>query len=152
MIRLLVAAALFALTATQVFAANPVKVTADKFVVDQEKSEATFTGSVIISRTDLTVWADKVVIAYGKGGVNDITNVLATGNVRLKTEEQEATGNRATFNPNSQVLRLSGNVTVVNSAGTLHGPELVLNLAEQTSVFSSSGGGRVTGVFTPPSQ
>ena len=41
---------------------------------------------------------------------------------------------------------------VVNSAGTLHGPELVLNLAEQTSVFSSSGGGRVTGVFTPPSQ
>ena len=152
MIRRLFAAALLVLVASPAFAANPMKVTADSFVVDQGKSQATFTGSVVIAREDLTVWADKVVVEYGEGGVNDITNVLATGNVRLKTEEQEATGNRATFNPKSQVFRLSGNVTVINDMGTLHGPELVLNLAEKTSVFSSGGSGRVTGVFSSAPQ
>ena len=45
------------------------------------------------------------------------------------------------------MLRISGNVTVVNSTGTLKGPELVLNLAEGTTTFSSKSGGRVTGVF-----
>lgn len=132
-----------------VLAANPVEVSADQFVVDQETSSATLTGNVIISRDDLTVWADKVVIKYGDGGVANMRSFVATGSVRLKTKDQTATGDRATFDPDSQILRLTGNVTVTNDAGTLNGPELTLNLAEQTSVFSSNGGGRVTGVFTP---
>jgi len=131
------------------FAASPVEVTADQFVVDQAASEATFTGNVIIKRDDVTVWAQKVVVEYGDGGVSNITHIVATGRVRLQTEDQDATGDRVTFDPSSQILRLSGNVTVTNAAGTLNGPELVLNLAEQTSTFSSNGGGRVTGVFTP---
>ncbi len=130
-------------------AASPIKVTADQFTVDQATSEATFTGNVVIVRSDLTVWADKVVVEYGEGGVEDIRRMVATGHVRLKTSDQDATGERATFDPGSQILRLSGNVTVVNAVGTLNGPELVINLAEQTTVFSAAGGGRVTGVFTP---
>lgn len=139
---------LLLLAAAPASAASPVKVTADTFVVDQATSEATFTGNVVLVRSDLTVWADKVVVIYGEGGVEDIESMEATGRVRLKTSEQDATGDRATFDPDSQVLRLSGNVTVVNSAGTLTGPELVINLDDQTTVFSSNGGGRVTGVFT----
>lgn len=130
-------------------AASPVRVTADQFVVDQASSMATFTGNVVVTRADLTVWADKVVVEYGAGGVGNITHIVATGRVRLKTSDQDATGERATFDPDSQILHLSGNVTVVNSAGTLNGPQLVINLADKTTVFSANGGGRVTGVFTP---
>ena len=61
--------------------------------------------------------------------------------------DQDATGDRATFNPETQILRLLGNVTVVNSAGTLNGPELQINLADNTTVFSGGRSGRVTGVF-----
>ena len=143
------AAALMALSALPAAAESPVKVSADTFVVDQAKFEATFSGNVVVSRSDLTVWADRVVVEYGEGGIENIENMVASGRVRLKTADQDATGDRATFNPSTQILRLSGNVTVVNSAGTLNGPELVINLADQTTVFSSSGGGRVTGVFTP---
>ena len=143
---LALAAAAFAHAA---LAANPVEVSADQFVVDQANSQATFSGNVVVSRADLKVWADKVVVHYGEGGVTNITNLVATGRVRLETKDQTATGDRVTFDPRSQVLRLSGNVTVTNASGTLSGPELVINLAEQTSVFSSNGGGRVTGVFTP---
>ena len=149
MIRLLLILAVTLGLALPARAANPVEVSADQFVVDQASSSATFTGNVVVSRVDLTVWADKVVVKYGEGGVTNITNLIATGSVRLKTKDQTATGERATFDPRSQVLRLSGNVTVTNEAGTLSGPELVINLADRTSVFSSSGGGRVTGVFTP---
>jgi lipopolysaccharide export system protein LptA len=130
-------------------AANPVEVTADQFVVDEASSSATFTGNVVVTRTDLKLWADKVVVHYGKGGITNITDLVATGSVKLQTEGQTATGQRATFDPRTQILRLSGNVTVTNDSGRLNGPELVVNLAEQTSVFSSNGGGRVTGVFTP---
>ena len=129
-------------------AEGPVKVTSDTFTVDQTRSEATFTGNVVVTRDDLTVWANRVLVTFAEGGLEDIRQIVATGNVRLRTADQDATGERATFDPNSQILHLTGNVTVVNSAGTLNGPELVVNLAEKTTTFSSHGGGRVTGVFT----
>ncbi len=138
----------FALLAAPALAQdNPVKVTADTFTINEAQSAATFSGNVVVVRDDLTVWANEVNVLYAAGGTSTIKSLTATGRVRLKTSEQDATGDSASFDPNSQILRLSGNVTVVNASGTLNGPELVLNLAKGTTTFSSKGGGRVTGVF-----
>ncbi|MDB5539715.1 MAG: LptA [Devosia sp.] len=144
-------AALFTalLLALPAVAAEPVKVTADGFTIDQNNKNATFSGNVVITRTGLTLWADKVVVIYGSGGEGDIDSLTATGQVRIKTSTQEATGSKATFDPDSQVLRLTDNVTVVNAQGTVSGPELTINLQTGNSVFKGSKGGRVTGVFTP---
>ena len=129
--------------------AQEVTVTSDSFVVSEATSEAVFTGSVVVVRTGLTVWADKVVVEYAGGGMDDIQSLVATGNVKLETDDQVATGQRAHFDPDTQVLRLTGNVVVENASGTVRGPELVVDLAANTSVFTGGGGNRVTGVFTP---
>jgi lipopolysaccharide export system protein LptA len=138
--------ALFSLPAL----AQEVKVTADTFVVDEGSETATFTGNVLVTRETLTINANEVVVNYGKGGVQNITQMVATGNVRLKTPDQDATGDRAVYEPKSQILVLSGDVQVVNAAGTMRGPQLQINLATNTTTFSGGGGGgRVTGSFTP---
>jgi lipopolysaccharide export system protein LptA len=145
----LVTAALFA-ASTPIAAAEPVKVTADTMQVDDAARNATFTGGVVITRAGLTVWADKVVVLYGSAGQSDMENLTATGNVRIKTRDQQATGGLAVFNPNTQILKLTQNVTVTNAQGsTVNGPELTINLASNTTTFSGSDAGRVTGVFTP---
>jgi lipopolysaccharide export system protein LptA len=135
--------------ALPVSAAEPVNVSADDFTIDQNNNNATFSGNVVITRTGLQLWADKVVVVYGSGGQSDIDSLTATGNVRIKTDSQDATGAKATFDPDTLILRLSGNVTVVNAQGKLNGPELTINLATNSSVFKGNAGGRVTGVFTP---
>ncbi len=144
---MILVAALLAFTAGVALAASPIKITADTFVVHEAQSEAIFTGNVVVVRTGLTVWADEVTVDYGEGGPENIKSLVATGHVRLKTDDQDATGERATFDPQTQILRLQGNVTVVNASGTLNGPELQVNLADNTTVFSGGKGGRVTGVF-----
>ena len=148
MTRLLLIAAIL-LVAAGAAASDPVKITGDKFVVDDANHVATFTGKVVVLRTKLTVWAAKVVVDYGGGGPNDIKSFVATGNVRIKTPEQDATGDTAVYNPSTQMLHLTGHVMVINSTGTVGSAELVVNLATNSSTFSSSKGGRVTGVFTP---
>ncbi|MBL8595008.1 MAG: lipopolysaccharide transport periplasmic protein LptA [Devosia sp.] len=140
---------LMTLAALPVVAAEPVNVSADDFTIDQNNNNATFSGNVVITRTGLSLWADKVVVLYGSGGQSDIDSLTATGNVRIKTDSQDATGAKATFDPDTLILKLSGNVTVVNAQGRLNGPELTINLATNSSVFKGSEGGRVTGVFTP---
>ena len=122
-------------------AQNPVEITSDQFVMNEAAREAVFTGNVVVVHPTVTVWAPKVVATYGEGGTTDIETFIASGgNVRLKTKDQDATGD--------QLLRLTGNVVVNNASGTVNATELVVNLATNISTFTSTGGGRVTGVFT----
>lgn len=130
-------------------AGTPIEVTADSFVVDQAKNQATFTGNVVITRSVMTMWADKVVVLYGSGGQSDIEGLTADGNVRVKTPSQQARGDHASFDPGTQLVRVTGNVRVNNAQGEVAGPELVIDLAKNTSTFKGSKGGRVTGIFTP---
>ena len=137
-----------ALTATPALAQQKVNITADLFSIDEETRMAVFTGNVVVTHPTVTVWAPKVVATYGEGGTSDIETFEASGNVKLETTEQTATGERAVFTPADQLLRLTGNVVVTNSGGTVNAGELVVNLATNVSTFTSGQGGRVTGVFT----
>lgn len=137
------------LLAQPAFAQQPVQITSDVFTVDETTQEAVFTGNVVVVHPTVKVWADKVVAVYGDAGPSDIESFIASGSVRLVTDEQDATGDQAVFTPGDQLLRLTGNVEVVNSGGTIQAGELVVNLETNVSTFTSSGsGGRVTGVFT----
>ena len=124
-------------------------VTADEFVVNEGANEAVFSGNVVVKQPDLTVWANKVVVHYGAGGPSDLKDFEAIGNVRIQQPDQSATGDRGVYNPGTKILKLRGNVVVTNESGTVSGPELVIDIANGTSKFSSeAGGGRVTGIFT----
>ncbi|MEQ1768486.1 MAG: LptA/OstA family protein [Devosia sp.] len=149
--RLLVALFLsLAFTANALPQAAPVEITADNFAVEQSAKKATFTGNVVVRREGMTLWAGKVTVDYGSGGLSNIVGLIASGGVRLKTPEQTASGDRAEFNPRTQVLKISGNVTITNASGTMSGPQLVLDLKNGSTTFSGGGNsGRVTGVFTP---
>jgi lipopolysaccharide export system protein LptA len=148
--RLLVTALLpLLLLAVPAVAADKVEVKADSMVVNDADHQAVFTGNVVITHPDVTLSAPKVVVKYGDAGVSDIDSFEATGNVKLKTKDQQASGERAVYDPDTQLLRLTGNVVVINAMGTMKGPELVVDLAHHTSVFNGGTNGRVTGVFTP---
>jgi len=148
MIKQFLLAAILTLTAQSALAQQPVQITADLFTVDENTQEAVFTGNVVVVHPSVKVWAEKVVAIYGEAGPSDIESFVASGAVRLQTTEQDATGDRAVFTPGDQLLRLTGNVQVINASGTIDAGELVVNLATNVSTFTSSGGGRVTGVFT----
>lgn len=137
------------LPAAPALAKQKVEIKADVFTIDETTQAAVFTGNVVVTHPTVTVWAPKVVAVYGSGGPSDIESFEASGgNVRLKTADQDATGEKAVFNPGDQLLRLTGNVMVTNASGTIGASELVVNLKTNVSTFSGGTGGRVTGVFT----
>src|SRR5690606_8728162 len=148
MIKRLLLALLLTLPAPVALSQQPVEITADLFTVDENSQQAVFTGNVVVVHPSVKVWAGKVVALYGEGGTTDIESFEATGAVRLETPEQNATGDRAVLTPADQLLRLTGNVQVINSSGTIDATELVVNLETNVSTFTSGSGGRVTGVFT----
>ena len=131
-------------------AADPVKITSDQFTVDDAQHTATFTGEVVVTRTNLTVWADNVLVEYGEEGPSSIKTFTATGAVKVKTKEQTATGDKAVYDPKSQILKLTGHVMLTNGKGSIGSADLIIDLKSNLSTFSSGKGGRVSGVFTAP--
>lgn len=128
---------------------DPVNITADKFVVDEASHVATFTGTVVVKRKKLTVWAPKVVVEYGEAGPSSIKSFVASGGVRIKTDDQDATGDYAIYDPGAETLRITGNVMVISASSTVGSGDLLLDLNANTTVFTAGKTGRVTGVFTP---
>jgi lipopolysaccharide export system protein LptA len=146
--RVLTAAMLIGLAAP-VLAATPIKITSDTFTIDDAAHQATFSGNVVVDRETMRLTAGTVLVEYGAGGVNDVRAFTATGGVHITTKDQSAKGDKAVYVPETQVLTISGNVQVESPMGKLNGPQLVIDLKNNTSVFSGGKNGRVTGVFTP---
>ena len=130
--------------------ADPVKITGDKFVVDDASTARDLHRQRRRHAQELHAcgrqrWSS----ITARAAPTSIKSFTATGGVRIKTPDQDATGDKAVYDPKTQLLRLTGNVMVVNATGTVGSPDLVVDLETNDSTFTGGKGGRVTGVFTP---
>ncbi|MCB1518631.1 MAG: hypothetical protein KDJ19_13580 [Hyphomicrobiaceae bacterium] len=126
---------------------DDVKVVSDRFVVRRDDNVAEFIGNVIVDQNKLRVFADRVVVYLAEGGSDEIRYYEAFGNVVIKEPDQTSTGDRGHYDPNTRIMRLTGNVKVTNKSGTVDASQLVVNLKTNVSTFTASGENRVTGVF-----
>jgi len=130
--------------------AKTVQIVADRFIVRESENRSEFIGNVVVTQPGLKILADKVIVYYGSSGNSDIKSFEALGNVRIETDGQTATGDRGVYNPKTRIMRLSGNVMLVNAGASVSAAQLQIDLNSNVTEFSTPGdGGRVTGVFTP---
>lgn len=130
--------------------ADRARIESDRMRNAPEEDRTEFTGNAIVRMAEQTVWTSRFIVHYAPGDSTDIRSYEMLGNVRIRNPDQTATGDRGVYNPDTRILRLTGNVRVTNDSGTVDAPELRVNLATNVSEFTAtSSGNRVTGVFTP---
>ena len=129
--------------------AEEVRITSDRFVIEEDSTIATFSGDVVIVQGTLTVHADKVIVHYGDGGASDIDSLEAIGSVVIDTPSQHITGQRGDYDPDSRVMLVAGDVVVVNESGRVTGAKMRVDFNTNTTEFDTNGNGRVSGVFNP---
>ncbi len=110
-------------TAKSVQTAKTIQIVADRFVVRESENRSEFTGNVVVTQPGLKILADKVIVYYGPKGTSDIKSFAALGNVRIESDGQTATGDRGVYDPKTRIMRLSGNVMLVNASASVSGYE-----------------------------
>lgn len=133
-------------------AGDRVAIDADALEISEETNTAIFSGNVVVRQGEMEMRAPRVTAVYGEGGPSDLKSFTAAGGrVRMQSDGQVITGDEAYYDFAARVLTFSGNVEVVNATGTVQSARLVIDTRAGTSSFSggTSGGGRVTSVFTP---
>ena len=140
----------------------PINIEADQLDIYDKKKIAIFKGNVHAVQGETTLITSTLTIHYAGGGVGtaqSITRLEASGGVKVTQKDQQATGNNAFVNMETEKITLSGNVVLTQGENVLRGSKLNIDMKTgEAQLFSAdrSGAqgkkGRVQGVFIPNRQ
>ncbi len=140
--------------------ANPVTVTADELVGDENSKSAEFIGNVKVVRGTYTLTADRLKVFFDSiekpaGGKNppraNISEIIAEGRVRILSKELAASADRATYDRKTRTIVLTGDNTEVNHKGSkVKGEQITIFMDTEKVRVSGKSGNRVKGVFNIP--
>lgn len=141
---------------------QPIEIEADNLEVLDAQNLAIFRGNVEVVQGTATLNTVELRVHYTTGQNGEIgpsSNqglrlLEAMGDVRIRSEDQYATGNQARFDFESEIIVLTGNVMLQQGENIVRGQQLTVDLTTRESRLdsaptASSGSGRVTGVFVP---
>ncbi len=144
---------------------SPIQIEADRLEVIDKEAIAIFQGNVKVVQGTSVLKADKLKVFYSKGGKgkkaaqgNSIKKLEVSGTVYIRSEDNEATGDRGSFNMITEDVELAGNVVLTQGKNIMTGCRLRANLKTGIAkMISNCGGksgkktGRVKMLFEPGS-
>lgn len=135
---------------------QPIKITADKMVADQEASFVKFSGNVEAVQGQTTITADKLTVLYQKsprekGPVNQdrIKQITATGNVGIRMADKQAHCEQAVYLAPSRTIILTGENTRLQIQGNMITGEKITIHQDTGQIIVEGGKSRVSAIFQP---
>lgn len=136
----------------------PINVSADKFQADSNAKTGTWTGNVLVVQGDMRMRANSVRLnVVGKDNKPD--KILASGNVVVDSPNSgTVTGDSGVYDVVARTVTMTGKVVLTRQKDVMRGNQLTVNLETGVATLGGSAkvpgtntGGRVQGIFTPPS-
>ncbi len=109
-------------------------------------------GNAVAIQDDKKVTADRFIASFqdGPDGKLQVKRIIAEGNVVITTKTELVSADRATYNHQTQIAEMIGNVKLTRGDSQLNGDRAVVNLKTGVSrLLARRGGGRVRGLFIP---
>ncbi|MEM9344609.1 MAG: LptA/OstA family protein [Pseudomonadota bacterium] len=128
----------------------PVEVTSDSLEVSNEAGLASFLGNVVVIQGPMRLAAAKIDVRYSDDGTgsNDIDEMFASGGVTFTNGTDAAESKEATYNPDTAMLVMKGDVVLTQGPSVMSGQVLTVDLGAGTGAME----GRVRTVFQTGNQ
>ena len=136
----------------------PINVSADKFQADSNAKTGTWSGNVLVVQGDMRMRANSVRLnVVGKDNKPD--KILANGNVVVDSPNSgTVTGDSGVYDVVARTVTMTGKVVLTRQKDVMRGSQLTVNLETGVATLGAgaktpgtNSGGRVQGIFTPPS-
>lgn len=160
-------------TGLQLDGDQPISIESSTLDVDDQAAVATFTGNVSVAQGPTQLRTGKLVVHYNNsgggqggnsgggsalpGGSSSIERLEASNKVYVKSEDQVATAERASFDMASNVVVMTGDVVLSQGENVAEGCRLTIQMDTGRARLESSncdgsspaGNGRVRMMLTP---
>ena len=125
---------------------EPIQIESDLLKINEETSQATFTGNVKVVQGDTVLQAGEMIVNYSKGGGSvasgsaDIREIELYKKVLIRSGTQTATADTGNFNMAEEVLVLSGEKVVLTDADNVFiGCKLTVQMKNGQAKLDSCG-------------
>lgn len=148
-------------------AANqPISIEADQLEVFDKEKRAIYTGSVVVTQGETVMKAQVMTVLYENNAVEGTTEsttpsllgddqaggtvlkkVDAQGGVTILSKDQIATGDSGVYERATDIMTLTGNVTLTKGGNVTKGEKLVYNIGTGVAFVEAGKSGRVSSSF-----
>ena len=115
----------------------PVEITANSLSINQSSNSAIFEGTAYVGQGSLRLSADKIVVSYDQE-TGKVTSIEATGKVIFTNGEDVAEAESAIYKIDTGLLKMSGNVLLVQGKSTISGNYLDMNILENIASLTGN--------------
>lgn len=134
-----------------------IHVTADSLSSESNAKFAEFKGNVKVTQGDFVIISDSLKILYKESGgdkkagtTESIDKIIATGNVKIESDEATAFSQQAEYDTNSMIMVLTGEDSrVLDRKNSVTGSKITFNRKDGLVKAEGDGKKRVSAVFFP---
>ena len=138
-------------------AKEKIHVTADSLSSESDARFAEFKGNVKVTQGDFVIKSDSLKVLYKESGgekktgtTESIDKIIATGNVKIESDEATAFSQQAEYDTNSMIMVLTGEDSrVLDKKNSVTGSKITFNRKEGLVKAEGDGKKRVSAVFFP---
>lgn len=102
---------------------GPITITSESLAADNKAHTALFEKNVVARTTDLTIYADSMLVFYKEDG-GDVTQIDANGNVRVVRESRVITSKSATYYAAEEKVIFTGEPRAVDGDNIVSGTKI----------------------------
>ncbi len=122
---------------------DSIKISSEKLNVFRDKNISVFSGNVYAEDDTIKLWSDKISIFYNEAN-KSINEIIAEDNIKLIVNGVTAYGNFSKYQVNNEEILLKGDVVVIEKENKIRSDQLILDLANSTSIMTAESNSRVT--------
>jgi len=127
----------------------PITVTSDQLLYTEAARSMTYTSNVVLHREEADMKSDRCEVFFQKK-VNDIENMLATGNVVITQPGKQIMGQNADYDVPKDMVTITGKPKLIDIIrGTSQGKSLTYFFGDGKVILDGKMEGRTTTVYQP---
>ena len=116
-----------------------IEIIADEMEWDKQKNIAIALGNAKATKGNIIITANKIIATLNNSSTNQqIIKLVATGKVRLSRTGEIATGKKAIYDLEKDIIVIKGNVNLKKNDNVMSGESLIINLSNGLSKLSGS--------------
>jgi lipopolysaccharide export system protein LptA len=134
---------IFFLLSTNVFSEEaqriegPIIITSEKLIADNQAHTALFENSVVARTTDMTIYADRMLVYYAED-TGSVTKIEAAGGVKLIKGNSVITSKEATYYADEEKVIFTGEPRAVEDENVVTGSKMTYLLNEDRYLVEGS--------------
>jgi lipopolysaccharide export system protein LptA len=130
-----------------------IEVVAQKMDADKKQRTALFSGNVVATRGEMTLYAEQLTLFFAeqgeRGSQQRVERIEARGKVCVVEGGRIAKADELDYRQTEQEIVLRTNVSIQEGENLVTGDEIILDLRQNQTQVKSSEGGRIRAIFQP---